>query len=95
MQELPRSRTERRPSRARIVHGAILLIPAVAVFCLRDQMAWGASYPTAWTLPISRVIDRAMGWLINTRDFGLFTFRELTRAIAWLLTWPAFLTSRG
>ena len=55
---------------------------------LRDQVAWIASYPASWTLPIARVIDRAMGWLIESCDFGLFTFRELTRAVAWLLTWP-------
>ena len=88
MQGLPEDRSGRDPSRERIVHGVVLLLPAAAILLLRDQMAWVASYPAGWTLPIARVIDGAMGWLINSCDLGLFTFRELTRAIAWTLTWP-------
>ena len=29
-----------------------------------------------------------MKWLINDATFGLFTFKELTRSIAWLIDWP-------
>ena len=88
MRGLPGDPSRPDSKRERIVHGAILLLPAAAILLLRDQIAWIASYPAAWTLPIARVIDRAMGWLIESCDLGLFTFRELTRAIAWLLTWP-------
>ena len=29
-----------------------------------------------------------MDWLINDLDFGLFTFKEMTRSVSWLLEWP-------
>ena len=29
-----------------------------------------------------------MDWLLEQASFGLFTFKELTRGIAWLLDWP-------
>lgn len=88
MPGLSRGRSERYPTRERLTRSAILLLPAAGVLFLRDEIAWVASYPAAWTLPITRVIDAAMGWLIGSFDLGFFTFRELTRAIAWLLTWP-------
>ena len=88
MRGLPSDPSRPDSKRERIVHGVILLLPAAALLLLRDQIAWIASYPASWTLPIARVIDRAMGWLIESCDFGLFTFRELTRAIAWLPAWP-------
>jgi len=29
-----------------------------------------------------------MKWLIEDLDFGLFTFKEMTRSVSWLLNWP-------
>ena len=34
-----------------------------------------------------------MEWLIKDLDFGLFTFKEMTRSIAWLLEWPLAVAS--
>ena len=35
------------------------------------------------------VLDqRTMQWLIKDFDLGFFTFKELTRSIAWILEWP-------
>ena len=28
-----------------------------------------------------------MKWLINDADLGLFTFKEFTRSISWVLNW--------
>jgi glycine betaine/proline transport system permease protein len=44
--------------------------------------------PRAWRVPAAGWISDAMDWLVTDASFGLFTFRELTRAIAWLLDLP-------
>ena len=88
MPGLSRDRSERHPTWKRIARSLVVLLPVAALLFLRDEFAWVASYPADWTLPIARVIDSAMGWLIGSFDLGLFTFRDLTRGIAWLLTWP-------
>ncbi len=48
---------------------------------------WAVEYPRSWRLPIEPWISDAMKWLINDATFGLFTFQEFTRSIAWLFGW--------
>ena len=45
-------------------------------------------YPRKWVVPIKTWINDFMTWLLEEASFGLFTFQELTRGIAWLLDWP-------
>ena len=49
---------------------------------------WLVKYPTAWRLQLKGEISAAMDWLVEEANFGLFTFRELTRGIAWLIEIP-------
>jgi glycine betaine/proline transport system permease protein len=49
---------------------------------------WMAVYPEDWVLPFKDLLNRLMDWLINDLSFGVFTFKELTRSLAWLLEWP-------
>jgi len=49
---------------------------------------WLYKYPAAWRLPLKSEISAAMKWLVEEANFGLFTFRELTRGIAWLIEIP-------
>jgi len=49
---------------------------------------WLVKYPTAWRLPLKSEISAAMKWLVEEANFGLFTFRELTRGIAWVIEIP-------
>lgn len=49
---------------------------------------WIVKYPAAWRLSLKNDITAAMKWLVEEADFGLFTFRELTRGIAWLIEQP-------
>ena len=49
---------------------------------------WTLKYPRPWEIPIKTEISAFMKWLINDASFGLFTFKELTRSLAWLLEWP-------
>jgi glycine betaine/proline transport system permease protein len=58
------------------------------VYLLRE--AWPAAwqYPREWEVPLRFWISDFMKWLINDFDLGLFTFKEFTRSISWLLYWP-------
>ncbi len=49
---------------------------------------WIMKYPRGWILPIKSYVGSFMDWLINDATFGFFTFKELTRAIAWGLEIP-------
>ena len=67
---------------------AAMLLFAVALYLAGDLTPWAAKYPKGWMIPLRFWISDFMKWLINDASFGLFTFKELTRSIAWLLTWP-------
>lgn len=49
---------------------------------------WAIKYPAAWRVPLKDEISNAMKWLIEDASFGLFSFTELTRGIAWLIEQP-------
>ena len=53
-----------------------------------DLLPWAHKYPRGAVWPIRFEITAFMKWLINDATFGLFTFKELTRSISWLLDWP-------
>ena len=66
----------------------VLLIFAIAAHLGRDVLPAVASWPEPWIIPFRFWISDFMKWLINDFDLGLFTFKELTRSVAWLLEWP-------
>ncbi|NRA14912.1 MAG: ABC transporter permease subunit [Oceanospirillaceae bacterium] len=49
---------------------------------------WSLKFPRQWELPLRHEISAFMNWLVEDASFGLFSFRELTRGIAWLLDIP-------
>ncbi len=49
---------------------------------------WAIKYPAGWRLSLKRDISAFMDWLIEEASFGLFTFTELTRGLAWLIERP-------
>jgi glycine betaine/proline transport system permease protein len=49
---------------------------------------WLVKYPAAWRLPLKAEISAALKWLVEEADLGLFTFREMTRGIAWIIEIP-------
>ena len=55
---------------------------------LPEQLVWLIKYPKNWVIPLKYWISDFMKWLIEDLDFGLFTFKEFTRSITWLLEWP-------
>ena len=66
---------------------------------------WAVEYPKAWQVPLARWISTFMKWLVDEANFGLFTFRELTRFLAAVIDVPyravlsllstGFLSGRG
>ena len=67
---------------------AVLLVLAVAAHLGRETFPAAASWPEPWVIPFRYWISDFMKWLVNDFDLGLFTFKEATRSIAWLLEWP-------
>ena len=55
----------------------------------KPLMPWAFRYPRSWQFPLKKHISAAMKWLAEDASFGLlFTFKDLTRGIAWLLEQP-------
>ena len=65
-----------------VIAGTILLL----VF--KESVPLAFKYPRAWEIPLSGWISTFMKWLINSFDLGLFTFKEFTRSIAWMVEQP-------
>ncbi|MGI8853985.1 MAG: ABC transporter permease [Methyloceanibacter sp.] len=57
---------------------------ALASFALPEGTipAWMREVPPQWRLGLDTAISNFMKWLVNDATFGLFTFREATRAIS-------------
>lgn len=73
----------------RLVGVAIVLVTVIAVMLPADALpAWAWKYPTAWQIPLAKWVSDFMKWLMNEASFGLFTVKELTRAIASVLDAP-------
>ncbi|MDP6029116.1 MAG: ABC transporter permease subunit [Arenicellales bacterium] len=67
---------------------AVIVTLGIILFFAQDQAPYLAKYPRDWVIPLRFVISDWMQWLIKEFDLGFFTFKELTRSIAWLLEWP-------
>jgi glycine betaine/proline transport system permease protein len=63
---------------------------AVASFALPDGTipGWMREVPPQWRLGLDTAISNFMKWLVQDATFGLFTFREATRAISGFLNVP-------
>ena len=70
---------------------ALMIGATVLMILLKDWWPWAFKYPRGWQLPLAGWIRAFMKWLINDLDFGLFTFKDLTRGLAWLVEQPYWL----
>lgn len=66
--------------------GALAVL--VGLWIAAPHVAWLGDPADVFVLPLKGWISSAMDWLVNDLSFGLFTFKELTRGIAWVLGLP-------
>ena len=68
----------------------VVVVAAILILWLvGDRIApWTIAYPRALQVPAMAWISAAMKWLVEDASFGLFTFTDLTRGIAWLVEIP-------
>jgi glycine betaine/proline transport system permease protein len=74
-----------------LIAWALLLTATLGIWLGKGQWSWAVKYPRGSVVPLKGWIGDFMKWLINDFDLGLFTFKEFTRSIAWLLEWPQWL----
>ncbi|HEX2526458.1 MAG TPA: ABC transporter permease subunit [Geminicoccus sp.] len=75
-------------NRARWLWMVVLLVTAILAVLPVKYPAWLLEVPRPWRLGWDKQISAFMNWLAEDASFGLFTFRQLTRGISWLLDWP-------
>ena len=75
------------PGRWILLWMAMIGVTALMMFA-RDSLPLAFGYPREWQLPLAGWITTFMKWLINSFDLGLFTFKEFTRGIAWVVEQP-------
>ena len=66
---------------------ALLLLAVISTALLAvfgEALPWAAVYPAPWEVRVDTAISLAIKWLINDADFGLFTFKQMTRALGAL-----------
>lgn len=68
----------------------VLAIVALGFLLARigHSLPWALAWPDDWVLPLRAWVGGFTKWLINDLDFGLFTFKELTRAVSAVLELP-------
>ena len=69
----------------------LMIVVTVLLMVSKESLPWAFKYPRAWQLPLAGWITDFMKWLINSFDLGLFTFKEFTRGMAWLVEQPYIL----
>ena len=66
----------------------VVLASTIALYYLKETMPWAFKYPKAFIIPFRGWLNDFMKWLMNSADFGLFTFKELTRLLSWTIEQP-------
>ena len=67
---------------------ATLIALVAALTNYPELWPWAVEYPRDAIVPLREWINGSVKWLINDLSFGLFSFKELTRGISWLLGQP-------
>src|SRR5688572_10614281 len=90
---LPARQQSQEPTLNRLHYVLALTLLTVALSLTAARYApWTTDWPNAWVIPARFWITDFFSWLGKDASLGLFTVRDLTRAIAWLLSLPLSLT---
>jgi glycine betaine/proline transport system permease protein len=73
--------------------GALVVALAFVFLPAAKPPDWMLDLPREYWVPVQAWISAAMKWLIETANFGLFTFSEATRFVAYLLEQPLSLAT--
>lgn len=65
-----------------------VLAATAALYYLKDWMPWAFKYPESMIIPFNVWLNDFITWLMDSADLGLFTFKELTRFLSWLIEQP-------
>lgn len=70
----------------------MVILPFVALYLAGSLLPdWAVKVPTGWTIPFVDWVNALIGHMHDDALFGLFTFRDATRAAADLISWPLVL----
>ena len=76
----------------RLFHRKSLLVHVLAAIAVTLVIAliwdWAKYWPKEWVIPIKVWISEIFRWLDKEATLGLFTVKQFTRTIAWLLKQP-------
>lgn len=76
-------------SPGRLLWPAVTVMTAFAVLLPPEALpAFVVKYPAEWQVPLAAWISDCVAWLMNKASFGLFTVRDLTRALSSALAVP-------
>ena len=67
---------------------AVALTVLAGLWYVGTLLPWLSSYPDGWVVPLRYWVSDLMRWLVKDATLGLFTVKEMTRGIAWLLGLP-------
>ena len=76
-----------RPGRGALLI-ALAAVATTLIALLAPVLPWIDVYPGGWVVPVADGLTRSINWLVNEADFGLFTFKELTRGFGTVLEAP-------
>jgi glycine betaine/proline transport system permease protein len=86
---LPAARQSQAPGLYRLHYALIISLLIVALTLVSARYApWTSDWPSHWVIPARNWITSFFSWLGKEASLGLFTVRDLTRAVAWLLSLP-------
>ncbi|MGB3388355.1 MAG: ABC transporter permease subunit [Pseudaminobacter sp.] len=73
----------------RATRPALVILPFLILFLAAPSLpAWVTMVPKAWAIPFIDWTNTLIDHLRDDKMLGLFSFRELTRWVADLITWP-------
>ena len=67
----------------------LAIIFSFVIYLFPNLISWTSEFPEFLKYPIAKNITIFVKWLIEDADLGLFTFKQLTRAIGSLLDAPS------